>query len=59
MEIRTNKNSFLSVDEDGDINEALDVIVCAMILEGWNVNTIHDALIGKAESMEKEFVLRG
>ena len=59
MEIRTTNNSYIGTNEDGNINEAMDVIVCALILEGYHVNTIHDALLGKAEAMVKEFNLKG
>ena len=57
MEIITNKNSHLSIDENSNINDTLDAIVCALILEGWHVETIRKALLGKAESMYNEFNL--
>ena len=59
MEIRTSKNSYLTTDSDNsDINDTIDIMVCALILEGWHVETIHDALIGKAEAMVQEFNLK-
>lgn len=58
MEIRTIHRSYLCAEEDSNINEAMDVIVCALILEGYHVKTIHEALLGKAESMIQEFNLK-
>lgn len=54
MEIRTSNNSYLGSDSR-DINEIMDTIVCALILEGYHVSTIRDALLGKAEAMAQEF----
>ena len=47
----------MSIDENSNINDTLDAIVCALILEGWHVETIRKALLGKAESMYNEFNL--
>ncbi len=58
MEIRTTNNSYIGTSEDGNINDAMDAIVCALILEGYHVNTIRDALLGKAETMVEEFNLK-
>ena len=57
MEIRTTNNSYVG-SESHDINDEMDAIVCAMILEGWNVQTIREALLGKAEAMVTEFNLK-
>ena len=57
MEIRTSNNSYLG-SESHDINDAMDAIVCALILDGHNVNTIREALLGKAEEMVTEFNLK-
>jgi hypothetical protein len=54
MEIRTSNNSYIG-SESHDINDAMDAIVCALILEGHHVKTIRDALINKAEVMIEEF----
>ena len=54
MEIRTSNNSYIG-SESQDINDAMDAIVCALILEGHHINTIRDALINKAEVMIEEF----
>ena len=54
MEIRTSNNSYIG-SESHDINDAMDAIVCALILEGHHINTIRDALINKAEVMIEEF----
>jgi hypothetical protein len=54
MEIRTSNNSYIG-SESHDINDAMDAIVCALILEGYHINTIRDALINKAEVMIEEF----
>ena len=58
MEIRTSNNSYIGVGDDHDINDAMDAIVCALILEGHHVNTIREALINKAEAMVNEFNLK-
>ena len=54
MEIRTSNNSYIG-SKSHDINDAMDAIVCALILEGHHINTIRDALINKAEVMIEEF----
>ena len=54
MEIRTSNNSYIS-SESHDINDAMDAIVCALILEGFHVKTIRESLINKAEVMIEEF----
>jgi len=58
MEIRTTNDSYVGVVPGTDINDTMDAIVCAMILEGWNVQTIREALLGKAEAMVTEFNLK-
>jgi len=58
MEIRTTNDSYVGVVPGTDINDTMDAIVCALILEGWHVQPIHDALIGKAEAMVEEFNLK-
>ncbi|MCR5578613.1 MAG: hypothetical protein K6F74_05305 [Prevotella sp.] len=55
MEIRTANKWNLSTDEDCNINETMDAIVCALILEGYHVDIIRGALLGKAEEMVQEF----
>lgn len=55
MEIRTSNSSYLGTSEDHDINDTMDAIVCALILEGYSVNSIRKALIDKAEVMITEF----
>jgi len=57
MEIRTTNNSYIG-SESHDINDTMDAIVCALILEGHHVNTIREALINKAEAMVNEFNLK-
>ena len=58
MEIRTTNSSYIGTDREVGINIAMDAIVCALILEGYHVKTIRDALLGKAESMMEEFNLK-
>ena len=57
MEIRTSNNSYLG-SESHDINDVMDAIVCALILEGHHVKTIREALIDKAEAMVTEFNIK-
>lgn len=58
MEIRTSNNSYVGFGESNDINDTMDAIVCALILEGYHVSTIRKALLGKAEAMIQEFDLK-
>ena len=58
MEIKTSNNSYIGVGESNDINDTMDAIVCALILEGHHVSTIRAALLGKAEAMIQEFDLK-
>lgn len=44
MEIRTTNNSYIGISEEHDINDTMDAIVCALILEGHHVNTIRRAM---------------
>lgn len=60
MEIRIrNTKYFITIDEDSNINDTLDGIVAALQPEGFAIQTIYEGLVGKAESMEKEFGLGG
>ena len=58
MEIRTINNSYIGTNKDGNINDAMDAIVCALLLEGYHVNTIRNAMMNKAEAMVEEFNLK-
>ena len=56
MEIKiSNKKYSVAIDDESNINEMMDGIVAALILEGFAVETIYEGLIGKAESMEQEY----
>lgn len=59
MEIKiSNKKYSVAIDDESNINEMMDGIVAALILEGFTVGTIYEGLIGKAESMEIEYGLK-
>ena len=58
MEIRTANKWNLSTDEDCNINEEIDGIVCALILEGHHAKTIREALLCKAEAMLQEYHIK-
>ena len=56
MEIKiSNKKYSVAIDDESNINEMMDGIVAALILEGFAVKTIYKGLIGKVESMEQEY----
>ena len=59
MEIKiSNKKYSVAIDDESNINEMMDGIVAALILEGFAVETINEGMIGKAESMEQEYGLK-
>ena len=55
MEIKTSNNKYTLTIDTTNINDTLDGIVSALLLEGYPANVIHDGLIGKVDSMESEF----
>ena len=55
MEIKTSNNKYTLTIDAANINDTLDGIVSALLLEGYPANVIHDGLIGKVDSMESEF----
>ena len=55
MEIKTTNNKYTINIDVANINDTLDGIVSALLLEGYPANVIHDGLIGKVDSMESEF----
>jgi hypothetical protein len=55
MEIRESNKFYVGINENCNIHETMDAIVCALILEGYHVDTIRGALLGKAEEMVQEF----
>ena len=55
MEIKISNNKYTINIEATNINDTLDGIVSALLLEGYPANVIHDGLIGKIDSMESEF----
>lgn len=57
MEIVTSNNSRLMADSD-DANDVMDMVVNALIVEGYHPDTIHEALIEKAEAMVTEFNIK-
>ena len=59
MEIKiSNKKYSVTIDDESNINEMMDGIVAALILEEFAVGTIYEGLIGKAESMEQKYGLK-
>ena len=55
MEIKTTDGKYIINIDATTINDTLDGIVSALLLEGYPANVIHDGLIGKVDSMESEF----
>ena len=55
MEIKTTDGKYTINIDATNINDTLDGIMSALLLEGYPVNVIHEGLIGKVDSMESEF----
>ena len=56
MEIKiSNKKYSVTIEDETTIHEMMDGIVAALILEEFTVGTIYEGLIGKAESLEREY----
>ena len=57
MEIKVKNDKVTAtfeIDEDANINDAMDIIVAAFVADGYLISSIADGLRSKAESMELE-----